>query len=69
MENDRIRVSIDFKLSKNYNSVGGSMSYESSSKGEETPDDLFNRVYNFTNDKVEKVFKDAKIVLIETVRK
>jgi len=66
---DRIRVTIDFKLSKNYNSIGGSMSYESSQKPDEDVDQLNDRVYNYVNDKVEKIFDQCQITLLNITGK
>jgi hypothetical protein len=62
-EPDRQSVSIEFKLSKNYNSVGGSVSFASDRKDGEGEEELFQRVYNNVDEKVQRLINKAEKVL------
>lgn len=65
---DRMNVSLDFKLSKNYNSIGGQVGFASSRKDKETDEEFFNRVYSTTNSMIEKVYEDANKFLLNLVK-
>jgi hypothetical protein len=60
---DRESVSLEFKLSKNYNSAGGSISFSSDRKEGETDEELFQRVYAECEDKVNRLLPKAHQVL------
>jgi len=62
-EPDRQSVSLEFKLSKNYNSVGGSVSFSSDRKEGEDDEQLFKRVYDNVNGKVDRLIAKAEGVL------
>ena len=49
---DRVTVSFDFKLSKNYNSVGGQISYSSDIGPEEDRETAYQRVKDFALEKI-----------------
>jgi len=62
-EPDRQSVSIEFKLSKNYNSVGGSVSFSSDRRDGESDDELFERVYSNADTRVQRLINKAEEVL------
>lgn len=62
-EPDRESVSLEFKLSKNYNSAGGSISFSSDRKEGETNEELFLRVYSECEDKINRLLPKAREVL------
>jgi hypothetical protein len=62
-EPDRQSVSIEFKLSKNYNSVGGSVSFSSDRKDGESDEELFSRIYSNVDEKVQRLINKAEKVL------
>lgn len=56
---DSFKVSIDFKLSRNYQSLGGSVTYKSDVKNGESLDEAFKRVYDEANTRIEVILNDA----------
>jgi len=68
MESDRFSVSLDFKISKNYNSIGGSVSYCSSQKENESTDELFLRIYEEVGNRLTQIESDA-ITFLDTIKK
>jgi len=63
MEEDRKSVTVEFKFSKNYNSVGGAVSYSSSKRPDETTNDLFNRIYSEADSDIDALLVSAKKLL------
>ena len=63
MEEDRKSVTVEFKFSKNYNSVGGAVSYSSSKRPDETTNDLFNRIYAEADSDIDALLVNAKKLL------
>ena len=60
---DRQSVSLDFKLSKNYNSVGGSVGFSSDRKEGETDEELYNRVYSICERRFDELVDQARKLL------
>ena len=62
-EPDRQSVSLEFKLSKNYNSAGGSISFSSDKRDGESNEELYQRVYKEVEDKIDRLLPKAESVL------
>ena len=60
---DRESVTLEFKLSKNYNSVGGSVSFSSDKRDGEDNEALYQRLYKEVEDKIDRLISKAKSVL------
>ena len=63
MAEDRISISLDFKLSKNYQTIGGQVGFSSDRKEDETKEDHFKRVYKQVDDMLDAVYEDGKKIL------
>ena len=62
-EPDRESVSLEFKLSKNYNSVGGSVSFSSDRRDGESNEELYKRILLEVEEKVDRLMDKARKVL------
>lgn len=62
-EPDRISISYDVKISRNYNSAGNPVGYSSSAKDGEIPEELFKRVRSVASDMLKQSIKDCKLIL------
>lgn len=62
-EPDRQSVSIEFKFSKNYNSVGGSVGFASDRRDGESDEELFQRVHDNVDGKIQRLINKAEKVL------
>ena len=60
---DRKSVTIEFKISKNYNSIGGSVGYSSDRKPGETLDECFERVFKEADKNSDILFDKAQRIL------
>ena len=60
---DRITVGLEFKFSKNYNSIGGSIGISSDKGSNESIDDAFVRVYKKANECLDKISNDGETTL------
>ena len=60
---DRESVTLEFKFSKNYNSVGAAISFSSDRKEGEDNDQLFNRVYKEAEVRFDQLVSKAEKVL------
>ncbi len=60
---DRQSVSLEFKLSKNYNSAGGSVSFSSDRKDGESNEELYQRILKEVEEKVDRLTDKARKVL------
>ena len=59
----RESVSLEFKLSKNYNSVGGSVSFSSDRRDGESNEELYKRILLEVEEKVDRLMDKARKVL------
>ena len=62
-EPDRESVSLEFKLSKNYNSVGGSVSFSSDIRDGESTEELYQRILKEVEEKVDRLIDKARKTL------
>ena len=60
---DRQTVSLEFKLSKNYNSFGAAVGFSSDRKDGETDEEFFQRVLNHVDREFDVLYKKADKLL------
>ena len=60
---DRESVSLEFKFSKNYNSVGGSVSFSSDRRDGESTEELYQRILTEVEEKVDRLIDKARKTL------
>ena len=63
VEPDRKSVMLEFKMSKNFNSVGASVGFSSSRFVGESDTEFFDRVYNQCQSEFDRLLDKAKSVL------
>ena len=62
-EPDRQSVTLEFKISKNYNSIGASVGFSSDRKDGETDEVFFNRVRTNVEDKFDALYNKGSAFL------
>ena len=65
----RITVGLEFKLSKNYNSIGGTVSVSNEASFNEPTEDLFKRTFSETDKFLDQVKEKAEQYLTLISRK
>ena len=63
MEPDRKSVTLEFKFSKNYNSIGGAVSLASTVKPDETNEDCFERIFKELDREADTIYGKVKELL------
>ena len=68
MSADRFKVSLSFKLSKSFNSIGGEVSFESDRKEGETSSEHFYRVFKEADKRIDEIHSYASKLLDSVVK-